>query len=58
MEVGFIVPYSYTILDYLSGDTRGKAAVPPVNIHWMALAYFVGFTLLAFHLFATQRQKG
>ena len=57
-KLGYVVPYSYTILHYLSGDARGKAAVPPVNIHWLALAYFVAFTLLGFVLFATRQQKG
>jgi hypothetical protein len=57
-KFGFVIPYSYTMLNYLKHDTRGKAAVPSVDIHALAAAYFFLLTLIGFWLFATKRDKG
>ena len=55
---GFLSPYGYTILQYLQGEPVTRAAVPAIDIHVMAIAYFVLFTALGYLLFATRRRKG
>jgi lantibiotic transport system permease protein len=55
---GFISPYAYTILNYLKNESHTKAAVPPMDIHALAIAYFLLFTAAGYWLFATNKQKG
>jgi hypothetical protein len=56
---GYIVPYSYTMLDYLKDDsTRRATAVPAFDPHWMALGYFALFMVSGYGLFVTKVQKG
>ncbi|MBV9991802.1 MAG: ABC transporter permease [Alphaproteobacteria bacterium] len=55
---GAMLPYAYTMYDFLKDDRHGKAAVPPFDIHaaaalWCAAALVVGFVL-----FVTKREKG
>ncbi len=57
-KFGFVIPYSYCILNYLKDDTRGKAAIPIVDIHVMAIGYFFLFTAIGFCLFVTKKAKG
>jgi hypothetical protein len=57
-KFAFLIPYTYCTLHYLEGDPRGKAAIPAVDIHLMALGYFVLFIIAGFVLFATKREKG
>ncbi len=37
---------------------HSNAAIPLVNIHWLAIAYFLLFTLIGFCLFVMKREKG
>ena len=57
-KFGYVIPYAYCMLNYLKGDTRGKAAIPSVDIHLMAVGYFVLFTAIGFWLFVTKTEKG
>jgi hypothetical protein len=57
-KFGYLVPYTYCMFNFLKNEPVSKAAVPPVNFHWLAIGYFVLFTVLGFILFATKREKG
>ena len=57
-KYGFLVPYSYCMIHYLEGAPAGKVADPAVNIHAMALGYFLLLTAVGYGLFATKKEKG
>lgn len=51
----FLLPYSYTTFNFLKGVTVTRASTPPVDIHLLALAYFVVLTLAGYWLFVQRR---
>ena len=57
-KYGALLPYTYCMLEYLKDDPSKKAAIPPVDIHVMAAAYFVLFLVLGYAMFATKADKG
>lgn len=57
-KFGYVIPYTYCMLNYLKDDPKGKAIIPDVNIHLLALGYFCLFAILGFGLFATKPEKG
>ena len=54
----YLVPYSYGGVHFmqLQGRMRFKSNV--LDIHYLALIYFAGFTLLAYLLYLTKKEKG
>ena len=54
----YLIPYSYSMLDYLKNDPSGKAAVPAFEFHWLAMAWFVFFTAAGYWFFAARPAKG
>jgi lantibiotic transport system permease protein len=54
----YLIPYGYSMLTYLRDDPRGKIAVPPFDIFWLAIAYAALFTIASYWLFVTKAQKG
>ena len=57
-KFGYVIPYTYCMLNYLKDAPKGKALIPDANIHLLALGYFAFFALLGFGLFATRPEKG
>jgi len=57
-KYGFLFPYTYCMFNYLKAGVETKAAVPPVNIHAMALGYFLVFTIAGYYLYITKNDKG
>jgi lantibiotic transport system permease protein len=57
-KYGFVIPYTYGMLNYLKDNPGGKAVIPDVDIHSLAIGYFVLFTVLGFLLFVTKAEKG
>ena len=55
---GYVIPYTYPMLNYLSSGVETKAVIPDVNIHYMAVAYFAVITAASFALYATNKEKG
>jgi len=51
----FLFPYSYTTFNFLKNETVTRAIKPPVDIHLLALGYFVLFTLVGYVLFVRRR---
>lgn len=52
------LPYAYTMLDYLKDNPAARAVAPTTGIHYLAIAWFVLFTLAGYALFATKAHKG
>ena len=57
-KFGYLIPYTYPMLNYLKDGPKGKAIVPDIDIHLFALGYFCLFAILGFGLFATKPEKG
>jgi hypothetical protein len=57
-KFAYLVPYGYSMLIYLKDDPRGKIAIPPYDITWLAIGSAVLFTTAAYLLFVTKAQKG
>jgi lantibiotic transport system permease protein len=57
-KYGYIIPYTYCMYNYLKDETTGKAAVPDLNIHLLALVYFGVITLIGYILYITKKTKG
>jgi lantibiotic transport system permease protein len=55
-KLGYVVPYTYSMLNYLKENPGGRAVVPTVDIHWLAVGYFMLFTIGGYWLFATRPQ--
>jgi len=56
-KFGYLLPYTYTMLNYLKDSTSRHAPVPP-DFHVLALAYFAAFIAAGYALFLARRQKG
>lgn len=57
-KYGYTIPYTYCPYNFLALRPSNGGAFPAVNIHYMALAYFVGFTIISYLLYITKREKG
>jgi lantibiotic transport system permease protein len=57
-KFGYIVPYTYPMYNYLKAGVTTKAVVPELNIHVLALAYFVVITAVSYLLYLTKKEKG
>ena len=57
-KYAYAIPYTYTLLNYLKNDSTGKAAIPDLNFHWLAVVWFVAFTAIGYALFAWRDEKG
>ena len=54
---GYFIPYTYPMLHYVSSEMPSKGAAPPMNIHAMAVGYFVLFLIVGFVLYRTKSDK-
>jgi hypothetical protein len=57
-KLGYVVPYTYSMLNYLKDSPTGRTIVPPFDFHWLAIGNFVLFTIGGYWLFVTKAQKG
>lgn len=57
-KYGYLIPYTYVMLEYLKHVPGSKAAQPDMDIHILALGYFVAFIAIGYAMFARRRQKG
>lgn len=53
-----LVPYAYTMLDFLKDNPEARRAVVSTGMHGLALGWFVLLTLAGYVMFATKAQKG
>ncbi|ABF40439.1 conserved hypothetical protein [Candidatus Koribacter versatilis Ellin345] len=54
----FLIPHSLTILVYLEHDARKRSVPPALDPLWVSGIYAVAFTVIAYWLFLSRRQKG
>jgi hypothetical protein len=54
----YLVPYTYGAIHLLQlgGKMRFKSNI--LDIHYLALIYFIGFTLISYILYLTKKEKG
>lgn len=57
-KFGYLIPYTYTMFNYVKGQTGGRVIQPMVNIHAMAIGYFVVITIVNYILYITRKEKG
>lgn len=57
-KYGYIIPYTYCMFTYLKGGVVNKAVIPTINIHLLACAYFIGFTIAGYVLYISKEEKG
>ncbi len=57
-KYGYWLPYTYCMFNYLKGQTGGRAIVPAMNIHLMAVGYCLLFTAVSYTLYLTKKEKG
>ena len=57
-KYGFVIPYTYGMFNYLKDNVGGKVIIPSVNIHLLAIGYFVVFTLVSYVFYLTKKEKG
>ena len=57
-QFGYVIPYTYPMYNYLSSGVQTKAILPEVNIHWLAVGYFVVITAVSFGMYLTKKEKG
>src|SRR5215204_3633311 len=57
-QFGYAIPYTYPMYNYLKAGVQTKAVVPDVNIHVLAIAYFVVITAVSYVLYLTKKEKG
>ncbi|MCY0991007.1 ABC transporter permease [Nannocystis sp. ILAH1] len=53
-----LVPYAYTMLDYLGDNPAARTTAPTSGLQLFALAWFVLLTVAGYVLFATRTHKG
>ncbi len=54
-KYGYIVPYTYTLLYFMS---RGDSVPLAVNIHLLAIVYFIVITAVSYVMFRTRKEIG
>ncbi len=57
-KFGYLVPYAYTLFDYLQGSANARVAAPLIDVHLLAAAYALAFVVGGYVLFIARRQKG
>jgi lantibiotic transport system permease protein len=57
-KYGYIIPYTYSMYNYLKDQSGGRAVAPGINIHLAAIFYFVVFTIVSYILYITKKEKG
>ena len=57
-KFGYVIPYTYTMFNYLKDAEKTRAAIPEVNIHLIALAWTVAIVAAAYVLYISRPEKG
>ena len=57
-KYGYTIPYSYVIYNYLADEPVSKAAKPGMDIHLLAVGYFIMITVTGYILYVTKKDKG
>lgn len=57
-KFGYLIPYTYTMFNYLKDAEKTRAVTPEINIHLLAAAFFVVITAVSYVLYVTKKEKG
>ena len=57
-QYGYVIPYTYPMYNYLASGVQTKAILPTINIHWLAIGYFVLITVVSYVMYLTRKEKG
>ena len=58
-KYGYVIPYTYCMFNYLKNSgVESKAVIPTVDIHLLAIGYFLVFTVTSYVLYITKKEKG
>jgi len=57
-KFGYLIPYAYCMLNFLKNQTNGRAAIPAINIHVMAVGYFILISIVGYIMYLTKKEKG
>lgn len=57
-KYGYIIPYTYSMFNYVKDHRGGRAIVPAANIHAWAFGYFIVLTIVSYILYITKKEKG
>lgn len=55
---GYVIPYTYTMFNYLKDAEKTRAVIPDVNIHMLAGICFAVITGVSYVLYSTNKEKG
>lgn len=58
-KFGYLIPYTYLMYNYLKDSGQpGKFILPVVSIYYLAVAYFILFTLAGYVFYILKKEKG
>ena len=57
-KFGYLIPYTYCMLNFLKNETGGRAATPGINIHILSIVYFTAITIASYMMYLTKKEKG
>lgn len=57
-QYGYFIPYTYCILNFLGKESIENSFLPQLNIHLLAVAYSIIFTIAGYLFFITKNEKG
>lgn len=57
-KFGYVIPYTYGMYNYVRDSPGGRVVLPAVDIHGLAIGYFVIFTAMGLVLYLTKTEKG
>ena len=58
VKYGYFMPYSYSLFYYMKIMKNASQVPESFNIHWLAFAYFVVFSVVGYIMYVTKKEKG
>jgi lantibiotic transport system permease protein len=55
---GYLIPYTYPMFNYLKAAEKSRAVTPELDIHLLAIGFFVLITVVSYVLYLTKKDKG
>ena len=58
IKYGYIMPYSYSLFYYMKIMKNANQIPEGINIHWLAVTYFIVFSVVGYILYVTKKENG
>ena len=58
VKYGFIMPYSYSLFYFMKIFKNAHQIPEGINIHWLAITYFIIFSVAGLIFYVTKKEKG